>query len=282
MLNIDSPHINDQVNNCKITFEWNTFRDHCIENSSDRFKDDFYKRVEHLIGSCTYIKRIQKGNIFFRARNIGPEKIRIDKNHVAHGYTTIEEAGAPPTKKCKSGRANMPQEKVLYLAQEEYTAVAEIKPIVTQLINISQFKINSDISVLNLPASNDEFQSFENREDSLLIKKLIWEFAKPINDPKEYLPTQCISNLIKDFKNIKYDGIMYASMCGYGGQNLVLFDPNKADFVANKEEIVRINNLFYTIVNINKLTDKFQPEKSPIPFTQSELERLKVVISSYK
>jgi hypothetical protein len=75
---------------------------------------------------------------------------------------------------------------------------------------------------------------------------------------------------------------MYASMCGYGGQNLVLFDPNKADFVANKEEIVRINNLFYTIVNINKLTDKFQPEKSPIPFTQSELERLKVVISSYK
>ena len=76
----------------------------------------------------------------------------------------LEDAGVLPSKLCKDGRANASNEQFLYLAKEQYTAIAEINPIILQLVNISKFILESDISVLILPARTREFQSLKTTE----------------------------------------------------------------------------------------------------------------------
>ncbi len=284
MLSKDELYINDQIINASLALDWNVFREHCINNLETRFSDVFYTRIKDLIISGKFRKPIPKESIFFRARDIDPQNVVIDNNELAHGYNTIKDAGAPPADKCSDGRANASNERFLYLAKEEYTAIAEINPIILQLVNISKFTLESDISVLILPARTREFDSLEATEDeNKLIRMLIWEFAKPIKDKNDYLPTQCIANLVRNSRvanGTKYDGISYASMHGYGGQNLVLFDPDKAKLVKNEEKIVRINNIALDVVNINDLNDNITPKLSPRSYTQDDIHKLKVKIAT--
>ena len=69
-------------------------------------------------------------------------------------------------------------------------------------------------------------------------------------------------------------------MHGYGGQNLVLFDPEMAALIDTEGKIVRIKNIVFDVVNINNLNDRITSELSPKPYTQDDIQKLKVKIAT--
>ena len=77
-----------------------------------------------------------------------------------------------------------------------------------------------------------------------IIRHLAYELSQPI-DPKaseiDYLPTQYLAEVIL---NQGYDGVLFNSAMS-DGQNLVLFDPQKAS--GSTSFLITVTNVHYSV-----------------------------------
>jgi RES domain-containing protein len=149
----------------------------------------------------------------------------------------IAEMGAPPAAAViKPGRANAVGASYFYGAQEEQTAVSEVRPHRGALMTIGAGEILRDVRLLDLAAGmsipspfacgRDYFRGL--LESCELFNHLNEQFARPLrhtDDVDEYLPTQFFATWARDHH---YDGLRYGSAMTRGGRNIVLFDPGTA------------------------------------------------------
>ena len=168
------------------------------------------------------------------------------------GFTTDEngrlqpfqgaEIGAPPPDKATPGRANVEGEVVLYVADQEATAVAEVRPWRGLLVSVAEMRLTHDLCVVDLtkasPPTNpftDEAPMYEEELEQLLLA-FGEELGRPLrraDDPTDYLPCQKLVRRIR--KSGFYDGIRYPSALSPGkGTNLVFFDPKVMRIGASK------------------------------------------------
>jgi hypothetical protein len=190
-------------------------------------------------------KDYKKGKKFYRAR--------ISNN--PQGFP-IEEMGNPPNNLAKSGRANPNGISYLYIANDITTTLYEARASLFDYVSVGTFKLEDDISVVNLSRSTyDVFRlaELESLEEVMIhgsfIDKLEEELSKPRrkNDSElDYLPTQYLSELIK---SMGFDGIEFRSSLYSEGYNVAIFYPEKFKCLeANVYDIENIN-LQYTRVN---------------------------------
>ncbi len=110
-----------------------------------------------------------------------------------------EQMGAPPPQSARGNRANPAGIPYLYLAEEEETAVAEIRPFVGAQISICKFRPRKPLKVADLtkihrvtnPFAADDLRSLMQR--NALLNILNVQLARPINPNDsdiEYVPTQ--------------------------------------------------------------------------------------------
>jgi RES domain len=131
--------------------------------------------------------------------------------------------------KIKDGRANPARIKYLYIAEEENTALAEIRPLLKSHVSIAKIKVLNELRIADL-THNILMNVSDN--DQTLIYLIIEEFSKPNNnEPLDYLPTQYISEYIK---SIGFDGIKYNSSLYSGGKNYVIFNYKKCKAISSK------------------------------------------------
>jgi hypothetical protein len=139
--------------------------------------------------------------------------------------------GAPPV--CTtSGRAHQAPTRVLYGADQEATAVAEIRPARGMGVSVCQMTANRDLRIVDLTLPGTRYDPFFTDEahyhmsiEGLLIG-LGEEMAKPLSrndDETHYRPSQVLAEFIRDSG---YDGIRYPSAMRPKGTSVVLFDPD--------------------------------------------------------
>lgn len=195
-------------------------------NNELEFHDTLFSEflIEELIGTRTI--RYPAATILHRAR------LGFTMN--ADGKKPYQDLaiGAPPPEKAGPGRANAKGKVVLYCANRENTAVAEVRPVRGEYASVAEVYTTKDLDLIDLSAEPEWPNPFT--DDSVnyrvefagLIVGFAEELSKPLrsrDDPTDYIPSQKLVDLIQ---KERMDGILYPSAMEPTGTNVVLFDPS--------------------------------------------------------
>jgi RES domain-containing protein len=139
----------------------------------------------------------------------------------------------PLTDRAREGRANSKGIPVIYLANDESTAVAEIRPWVGAYVSIGSFRIVRSLRIVNFDAGDAGRKLYLQEPSAPERERAVWAdidraFATPINpsdDVADYAPTQIVAEL---FRTRGLDGIAYRSSLSTG-HNLALFDVDSVE-----------------------------------------------------
>jgi hypothetical protein len=157
----------------------------------------------------------------------------------------VGQMGPPLPIQTRAGRANPAGIPYLYVAEEEETAVAEIRPHIGAVITIATIVSNHDLKVVDLtncPFVTSPFGHADLADElrkTAILRIFNDELSKPIEPDIadiEYLPTQYLAEAILD---AGYDGILYTSSIVKNGKNVVFFDANK--FVIEDTRLLSIS-----------------------------------------
>lgn len=172
---------------------------------------------------------LQGGTSLYRARNINKNN-ESELNGFMHDtifYGFPQHAcGAPdPSDVKRDGRCNKVNESLLYLAEDMYTALAEVRPCKRQRVSIAEFTLTKDIDIVDIKYD-------DNHNPQTFFSWLAFSFYHVVNDREEdYKITRYITKMIK---NMGYDGIRYSSSLSSEGLNVVLFNPSLTKCLGSK------------------------------------------------
>lgn len=222
---------------------WEEFRDKVKENPAH--EPDLPALLDEELARMEV--KLPHGIVLYRAHVGFPSVGR-------RGLQPFEGAdiGAPPPERAKPGRANAEGEVVLYTADQEATAIAEVRPWRGLLVSVAEISIARDLRLVDLskspPPSNpftDEAPQYELELEDLL-RAFGEELGRPLrraDDPHDYVPCQKLVRCIRE--SGLYDGIRYPSAMALGGTNVVLFDPKLARIGSSKLVEVREVGISY-------------------------------------
>ncbi|MCT4605742.1 MAG: RES domain-containing protein [Marinisporobacter sp.] len=213
----------------------------CI-NISQLFDKHYPWKLEEVLTDHAEI--IHSDKKFFRARlgcemtedEFYSEKIAYDRENI----------GKPPKQKAKNNRLSPVGIAYLYLSNCINTSISEVRPFLGQLVSIGEFKLCKQIKIINFSKNNIKIDIQKDMDIESEIKKIIVykylqnEFSKPFDPQKvdlEYVTLQILGEFIK---NLGYDGIMYKSAMGEGG-NLLVFNDKHVKCIGT--ELVKVNNI---------------------------------------
>ncbi|MGM9970098.1 MAG: RES family NAD+ phosphorylase [Anaeroplasma sp.] len=150
-----------------------------------------------------------------------------------------EQSGPPPKGRTKAGRLNDVDDTFLYLAYDEATSVAEMRPIINQLYSVAECVTTKKLKIVNLFDVSSTIKANTLSKLYILSDKVSEPNTEPdSNSDRFYKITQILSHFLKEKG---YDGIGYKSAMNKIGTNLVLFDPNNVEFI--KSKLIRISNV---------------------------------------
>jgi RES domain-containing protein len=204
----------------------------------DYFNENFVEFEEHLPGGTT----------LYRARR-GFEPGEYEER-IPFGGNDI---GAPPADRALAGRGNLQGQRVLYCADQERTAVAEVRPPFGYYVSVAIVRLNRETSILDLTKQVDDLNPFirESLGWDVEIRSLLDGFGEEMSRPLErdddkthYVPCQRLAEYIRD---VGYDGIRYPSAVSPDGSNIVFFDPAIADVADSK--LVKITKVDFEYGN---------------------------------
>lgn len=171
-------------------------------------------------------ERLPAGTGFFRAR-LG---FILDENEERLPWSGTA-IGPPSTDKAAAGRANADGQVVLYVGDQEKTAVSEVRPALGFYVSVANMSLRRDSRVLDLTKDLPELNPFEGEsigwhiEIRELLNRLGEEMSRPLeraDDRALYIPCQRLADYIRQNH---YDGIRYPSALNPGGSSIVFFDP---------------------------------------------------------
>jgi hypothetical protein len=197
-------------------------------------------------------ERLSAGMALYRAR-LGFE---TDDNEERVPWSG-NDIGAPPPEKASVGRANAEGQVVLYVADQEKTAISEVRPALGFYVSVGTLKLKRDCRVLDLTKDLPELNPFIREslgwhvEIRSLLDSLGEDMSRPLeraDDKKLYVPCQRLADYIR--RNY-YDGIRYPSALNPGGSSIVFFDPEIAEVVNAK------------LVKITEVKVEYEPDEEP-------------------
>ena len=210
---------------------WNNFSDHIKRKRRFLPKPDESEYFIHpsewlpdLLGDIVVTAPCSQD--FFRARIGG-----IDGGLFGIVPFTRDQMSAPLPEQATRGRANPAGIAYLYVADQEETAVAEIRPYVGANVTVAKICPTKNLRVIDLtkihkipsPFGHDNLKTLITR--NALLNTLNKELARPVNPEDgevEYVPTQYLAEIVL---NNGYDGIRYRSAVSASGTNYVFFTP---------------------------------------------------------
>ena len=160
--------------------------------------------------------------------------------------------GAPPPGKAEAGRANRKGRAVLYCAESEQTAVAEVRPARGYWVSTCQLRTRRELRILDLVDGIPSPHPFtdETLAWSVQFSHLLQSFAEALSTPlargddiADYLPSQ---KLCEYAERLGCAGVRYPSAMEDEGVNLVLFDPNVAEILdSNLVEVTSVKVAYH-------------------------------------
>ncbi|MFU0783622.1 MAG: RES domain-containing protein [Thermoanaerobacterium thermosaccharolyticum] len=139
------------------------------------------------------------------------------------------------------GRCNPKGISYFYTANNEETAIYEVRPQINDIVTVGIFKNNDNIRIVDFRTINlieKEFviKSIISDEDRTLLDIILTEISKPLNPNEQsldYIPIQYIVEYIKQYNNneTSFDGFVYESSLKNEGVNYVFFNDAKFDLL---------------------------------------------------
>lgn len=194
---------------------WNEFKEIAL------FEARYYLKHKVLEILSNYITKntitIEEGEIFYRARIIDDKALKDHMVYQCYGLPDGErlnikyhsksnpfrglskEASFVPPKEIyiKEGRANPKYVRCLYMAESPVTALFEVRPLISDSVNIAQIKVNQKLKVADITIDLN-MNYHKDAEFELCIMNMIQgAFSKPTNNPDDYIPSQIISEYLK-------------------------------------------------------------------------------------
>jgi len=242
--------------------DWEEFCNYLIGENRYILNDKYKKLTEEILKLAKEREALlEKGSIFWRARTSKGLRVAKDGEIVSDKYTS-EEMSAPPKEKAKDGRANPAGISYLYLAENQETAIAEIKPFIGDRITIASFTLNQTIKVVDIRKNTPSLLEAINTRNKNSFDQLWFGikiyFSVPIKteDSRSYVPAQYIAEL---FKNNGYNGIIFDSVQKKDKFNIVLFHPSDVQFTNMEERHIErieyIDNIRLIKENLGKQKD---------------------------
>jgi hypothetical protein len=200
-------------------------------------------------------KDIPIKSIFYRARNGFSKKELPDASIEFHAYGP-EDFKPPDKSKAKAGRLNPEGIAYYYLAQDDMTAVAEIKPWIRDWTSLGRFIVLRNQRIVDTTVDNKRpsptedvnwhrngYPEFNQHElENYNWGALNWLFGKPISPEEsqlEYIATQYIAEA---FKTNGWDGICYSSSFTRNF-NYAFFDDSSLKLI--ESELIEITKVSY-------------------------------------
>ncbi len=159
-------------------------------------------------------------------------------NYVGHMRAPYAlERMVPLIGRAREGRVNAKGIPCLYLASDQETAIAEVRPWTKAFVSVASFEIANPLRIVDCakrahrrrgvqiqlgPRSQTDEELEETAWDA--INRAYSIPTTPSDDEAEYAPTQIIAEF---FREHGYDGVRYRSGLGKG-QNIALFDLTSA------------------------------------------------------
>jgi hypothetical protein len=192
--------------------------------------------------------QIPEGMILYRAQRGIDWRVQTDEDGNEVGEYPIGFSAArmkPRINQATEGRANPVGIPALYLGTTEQTVISEVRPWVGASVSVAQFKILRTLRALDLSRGHGQLSIGEitlrqlvgeERISPEAKEKAVWididnAFSRPVtlsDDAADYAPTQILAEL---FRDAGYDAIVYKSLFGEKGFNVVVLNPDDADIV---------------------------------------------------
>lgn len=195
-------------------------------------------------------RKVPAGGKWFRAR-VGAKKRAANNSFPPRATEVFYEphAGAsisaPPIELAGPGRLNRPGVSFLYLASEENTAIAEVRPHPGDHVSVGAFLIEAELKIADL--SRHDLREFFQSDRELYLLEVIVSIenslatAAPPSNRQLYSLTQLLADI---FRRMGFQGIMFKSTVGTGS-NLVLFEPAAASWADGSSRVVQVERVLY-------------------------------------
>jgi len=156
-----------------------------------------------------------------------------------------DDISAPPPNSTSNGRVNRAGVSFLYCATDKNTAISEVRPHPGDIVSLGKFSLKKEARVFDLSDSKFlDFYSTDEKLDQYKPLNTLGVFLNRTVPPSERI-FYSISQLVSDcIRQLGFDGVLFNSSVGMG-KNIVLFDKNIVDEVANQAELVVIDNVKY-------------------------------------
>ncbi len=296
------------VDRAYFRYRWDTFcynlvhESRFIPNNEDK---RFIEGVTNLIIKYFTVE-LPVGCSFYRARIIPGMDLSVQKyideintergkfstwiarKSSIRGYSKLSEVGIPPMDKAVSNRASPKGILYLYVADNIYTAVSEVRPSILDVVNVVEFTNETPLKIVKIPRTLNEIKEIlthrnaETKMERYLIEIanfLAFTFSRPIRSGDtdfEYLPTQYLVNAIRA-SDQSIQGIAYPSFQSHVGTNYVFFRQDDLTLQNQPEKIIRVQNVTYDCCSLNDLTEVINPSQvdyNPI-LTEENVDEMK-------
>jgi len=192
---------------------------------------------------------IRPGSLYFRAR-IGIAKRFYHSPGLYDGEIRFQpymgaDIGAPPPPLASAGRLNRVGVSFLYLASDQSTAAAEIRPHPGHLVSLASFRAVKEIRIADFGAL--DIADFSASDARLDIFHLGWTISKEISlpivpeDRHKYSVTQLLADILR---KQGYEGIRFPSSVA-PGTNLCVFKPGLFREVQRQGMVLGVAGLHY-------------------------------------
>lgn len=161
--------------------------------------------------------------------------------------------GPPPPPLAGVGRMNRVGVSFLYVASNQETAIAEVRPHPGHYCSVGAFISQRALRIADL--SNLEVTDFASSDkelsDFILLKSMDHAFSMPVvpEQKTDYLLTQLLAD---SFRHLKFDGICYRSSVG-SGKNYVFFDPAAFAYQNESAAVIKVQHLVYSTSGTQKM-----------------------------
>jgi hypothetical protein len=163
--------------------------------------------------------------------------------------------GGPPPDKATAGRANSQGKVVLYCADREETAIAEVIPARGEYVSVAELRTREELRILDLSTDPESPNPFTDESLGYEVEfvGLLHGFADALatplrqrDDVLDYLPSQKLAEVLE---RAGVDGIRYPSAMAPDGTNVVLFAPRLVDIGPSRIIEVTATSIEYQAVS---------------------------------
>ncbi len=194
--------------------------------------------VNFVAGSLGIEVIIPEGTAFFRARRIKEQS--LSRRGKYYGLDPSDSMAPRPGAVKHAGRFNCRHESVLYMSEEPYTALAELKPGKKSLINIAELTLPREVTLADFTYDGTDMDDGADETARVYNRMALACYLVVHHDRERYRITQHIGQMIKA---IGYDGIRYSSSLSPNGRNVVLFHTAKVKAVGS--QVFRTDAVLY-------------------------------------